>query len=124
MTSSEILKWLKALKAIDDNHSRVSFLDLVKIFGKSFWDYDLFNINDLGEMLGENNAEYYDDCITIPLNGSLDIEEIERNLVDYALNKFNMVQKDAAKYLKLTPRALNYRIKNFGIKHESWNKNK
>jgi len=34
------------------------------------------------------------------------------------------VQKEAAELLGITPRALNYKIKKFGISHPRWRKNK
>jgi transcriptional regulator with GAF, ATPase, and Fis domain len=34
------------------------------------------------------------------------------------------IQKDAARQLGISPRALNYRIKKLGITHARWRKNK
>ena len=48
----------------------------------------------------------------------------EKELIFRALQKNLWIQKDAAKQLGLTPRALNYRIKKHGITHDRWRKNK
>ncbi len=48
----------------------------------------------------------------------------EKELIYRALEKNLWIQKDAARDLGLTPRALNYRIKKHGITHQRWRKNK
>jgi DNA-binding NtrC family response regulator len=48
----------------------------------------------------------------------------EKELIYRALQKNLWIQKDAARDLGLTPRALNYRIKKHGITHARWRKNK
>ena len=50
-------------------------------------------------------------------------DEEERKLICRALEKHLWIQKDAARELGLTPRALNYRIKKHGITHQRWRKN-
>ena len=50
--------------------------------------------------------------------------EEEKKLIYRALKKHLWIQKDAARELGLTPRALNYRIKKHGITHQRWRKNK
>jgi len=47
----------------------------------------------------------------------------EKEIIFRALEKNLWIQKDAAKELGLTPRALNYRIKKLGITHSRWRKN-
>ena len=51
-------------------------------------------------------------------------ESQEKNLIYKALEKNLWIQKDAAKELGITPRALNYRIKKLGITHSRWRKHK
>jgi DNA-binding NtrC family response regulator len=51
-------------------------------------------------------------------------DEEEKQLIYRALKNNLWIQKDAAKELGLTPRALNYRIKKHGITHQRWRKNK
>jgi DNA-binding NtrC family response regulator len=53
-----------------------------------------------------------------------DLEKHERNLILQALEKANWVQKIAASSLGISGRALNYRIKKFGIRNPSWWKNR
>jgi len=48
----------------------------------------------------------------------------EKELIYRALEKNLWIQKDAARELGLTPRALNYRIQKHGITHARWRKNK
>ena len=48
----------------------------------------------------------------------------EKAMISRALEKNLWIQKDAARQLGITPRALNYRIKKLGITHARWRKNK
>ncbi len=41
-----------------------------------------------------------------------------------ALEENLWIQKDAARQLDISPRALNYRVKKLGIAHHRWRKNK
>ena len=51
-------------------------------------------------------------------------DDEERQIICRALEKNLWIQKDAARELGLSPRALNYRIKKLGITHDRWRKNK
>jgi DNA-binding NtrC family response regulator len=48
----------------------------------------------------------------------------EKDMILSALERSLWIQKDAAKLLGITPRALNYKIKKSGITHPSWLKNR
>jgi len=48
----------------------------------------------------------------------------EKEMIARALENNLWIQKDAARQLGITPRALNYRIKKLGITHSRWRKNK
>jgi len=48
----------------------------------------------------------------------------EKEMIIQALKENLWVQKNAAKALGISPRALNYKIKKFGIRHPNWRKNK
>lgn len=52
------------------------------------------------------------------------LKEAERELTIQALERSNWVQKDAAKLLGISRRAISYKIKKYGIKHPNWLKNK
>lgn len=52
------------------------------------------------------------------------LEAHERELILRALSENLWVQKDAARCLGISPRALNYKIKKFGITHQNWRKHK
>jgi DNA-binding NtrC family response regulator len=51
-------------------------------------------------------------------------DEEERQVIFRALENNLWIQKDAARELGLSPRALNYRIQKLGITHDRWRKNK
>jgi transcriptional regulator with GAF, ATPase, and Fis domain len=52
------------------------------------------------------------------------LDEIEKNTILRVLAENNWVQKDAARLLGISPRVLNYKIKNHGITHPSWLKHR
>ncbi len=52
------------------------------------------------------------------------LEQHERDLVLKALEASHWVQKSAAEHLAISPRALNYKIKKFGLTHPHWRKNR
>ncbi len=52
------------------------------------------------------------------------LEMHEKDLIIRALEESLWVQKNAAKKLGISPRALNYKINKFGITHPHWRKNK
>ncbi len=51
-------------------------------------------------------------------------EEDEKEMIARALEDNLWIQKDAARQLDISPRALNYRIKKLGITHARWRKNR
>ena len=51
------------------------------------------------------------------------IEAQEKEIILRALQEKLWIQKDAANFLGISPRALNYKIKKFGITHPRWRKN-
>lgn len=52
------------------------------------------------------------------------LDEIEKNTILQVLAENNWVQKDAARFLGVSPRVLNYKIKTYGITHPSWLKHR
>ena len=52
------------------------------------------------------------------------LHEYEKEVILKALEDSLWIQKDAAKRLDISPRALNYKIRAFGITHPRWRKNK
>jgi DNA-binding NtrC family response regulator len=59
-----------------------------------------------------------------PPPAGLSLEQAERRLVLQALERAAWVQKEAARLLGLSSRALNYRIRKLGITHPSWRQNR
>ncbi len=55
---------------------------------------------------------------------NLDLEWIEFWVIIEALERTLFVQADAAVLLGITPRTMNYKIREHGIKHPNWTKNK
>jgi DNA-binding NtrC family response regulator len=55
---------------------------------------------------------------------SISLEEREKKLIMETLASCLWIQKDAADRLGISPRALNYKIKKFGITHPRWRKHK
>jgi DNA-binding NtrC family response regulator len=60
---------------------------------------------------------------TAPANLKLTAEQ-EKEMIYRALEDNLWIQKDAARQLGISPRALNYRVKKLGISHHRWRKNK
>jgi DNA-binding NtrC family response regulator len=52
------------------------------------------------------------------------LHDVEKETILRALEATNWVQKDAAKLLHISPRALNYRIRKLGIRHSRWRRNR
>ncbi|NLI81051.1 MAG: sigma-54-dependent Fis family transcriptional regulator [Deltaproteobacteria bacterium] len=65
-----------------------------------------------------------EETVQEPIPRTQDLKKNERDLILTALEKSLWIQKDAADLLGITPRALNYKIKKFGISHHRWRKNK
>jgi DNA-binding NtrC family response regulator len=59
--------------------------------------------------------------VQLPKEG-ITLEEVERRLIIEALKRCNWVQKDAAKLLGISRRVINYKIKNFNIGKDRWNR--
>ena len=56
-------------------------------------------------------------------NSNLKLDSLEREAIMKALDSSHWIQKDAAKLLGVSARALNYKIKYHNITHPSWKKN-
>jgi len=52
------------------------------------------------------------------------LKDAERDLILAALQRTNWVQKDAARLLGVTKRAIHYKIEQHGLTHPSWTKNR
>jgi two-component system, NtrC family, response regulator AtoC len=61
--------------------------------------------------------------VTVP-PGGFDLKQVEKTYILQALRLSDWNQKEAARLLNLSPRSLNYKIKNHGIKHPSWTQNR
>jgi transcriptional regulator with GAF, ATPase, and Fis domain len=52
------------------------------------------------------------------------MDEIERAVVSEALERHGFVQKEAAAWLGISRRKLNYMIQKMGLTHPSWRRNR
>ena len=61
--------------------------------------------------------------LRLPPNG-IDLEELEKQAILEALRINGWVQKDAAKFLGISSRVMNYKVAKYEIKNPRWSKNK
>lgn len=61
--------------------------------------------------------------LRLPPNG-IDLEELEKQAILEALRINNWVQKDAARFLGISSRVMNYKVAKYEIKNPRWSKNK
>ncbi|MDZ7317500.1 MAG: helix-turn-helix domain-containing protein [candidate division KSB1 bacterium] len=54
---------------------------------------------------------------------TLNLKELEREAILTALKRTKWVQREAARLLGISPRALNYKISQHDIRHDGWRKN-
>ena len=111
--NKENLIWVKQFYS---SKPYFGFWKLEEIFGEKIWNWDvLFEWNsDNGKLLTRvesNNIRNYK---------SLKLNKIEKKVILEALKRTKWVQKDAAKLLGVSGRALNYKIKHHEIKHPNW----
>jgi DNA-binding NtrC family response regulator len=72
--------------------------------------------------IGEEEEELARD-VHLP-RGGVRLEDAERELITQALSRCGWSQKEAARLLGVSSRALNYKIKRFGITHPGWRHNR
>jgi len=78
---------------------------------------------DVGDILLSSDPPPAGNGLDIGPTGR-DLKQLEKEAVLEALKKTNFVQKDAADLLGISKRVIHYKIKQFGIKHPRWIKNK
>jgi DNA-binding NtrC family response regulator len=111
--------------------------DVVEMFRQYSWPGNIRQLSNTIEraILLEDDRVIRPESISLPdlgdkatskhQPGSLKLtEDQERDLIANALEENLWIQKDAARRLGITPRALNYRIKKLGITHSRWRKNR
>ncbi len=111
--------------------------DVIEMFRRYPWPGNIRQLSNTIEraILLEDDRVIRPDSISLPdlgdkapteyQPGSLKLtEDQERDLIFNALEENLWIQKDAARRLGITPRALNYRIKKLGITHSRWRKNR
>jgi two-component system response regulator AtoC len=84
---------------------------------------EMVTTEDLNLFFSDESAHGAEETVKLP-GGGIRLEDAERELILQALQRSSWVQKDAAELLGISSRALNYKIKRFGITHSSWKQNR
>jgi DNA-binding NtrC family response regulator len=79
---------------------------------------DLSLSSDAGREGGTGSIQ-----LRLPPSG-IDLEELEKQAILEALRINNWVQKDAAGFLGISSRVMNYKVSKYEIKNPRWSKNK
>ncbi|MFW6288225.1 MAG: sigma-54-dependent transcriptional regulator [Spirochaetota bacterium] len=86
-------------------------------------DDDEITLEDLDLVFEKKSGPPDENVVSVPPSG-FDLKQVEKSYILQALRMCDWKQKEAAKLLNLSPRALNYKIKNHGITHPAWSQNK
>ena len=78
----------------------------------------------LSEKSPDNLVAAGDRSLLSDYSRTISLEHQEREMILLALRENDWVQKEAAKRLGVSPRALNYKIKKFGITYKGWRKHR
>ena len=84
---------------------------------------EMVTADDLNLFFAHETAGEKEQTLRLP-SGGISLEEAERELILQALERCGWVQKEAARLLGISSRALNYKIKRFAITHPSWKHNR
>jgi len=84
---------------------------------------DMITSEDLNLFFAHESTLGEEERLKLP-NSGIRLEDAERDLILQALERCGWVQKDAARLLGVSSRALNYKIKRFGFTHPSWKQNR
>jgi len=106
------------LRHLNGKDKSIIYCQLVEIFGNRFiedWEKLFIKTAPLDQFYqGKKHT------VTLP---TLRLDKLEFMAIMEALKKRYFIQKNAAKELGISPRALNYKINLHEITHESWKKN-
>jgi two-component system response regulator AtoC len=83
---------------------------------------DTITSDDLHLFFSEQAPPQDEEQVRLPAKG-IKLEDAERALIEQALERSGWVQKDAARLLGVSSRALNYKIKTYGLTHPKWRQN-
>jgi len=85
-----------------------------------FLQEDDVNLGAAGRSSADNVSSLN---LRLPPTG-IALDELERQAILEALRISNWVQKDAAKFLGISSRVMNYKVAKYEIKNTRWSKNK
>ena len=77
-----------------------------------------------GDIIDEKDLSIEYDLFPSIIRKGIRLKEAERELIIQALERSNWIQKEAARLLGISKRAIHYKIKKYGIKHPRWIKNR
>jgi len=77
-----------------------------------------------GDIINERDLFIEYDLSPSIVRKGIKLKEAERELIIQALQRSNWIQKEAARLLGISKRAIHYKIKKYGIKHYRWIKNR
>jgi len=77
-----------------------------------------------GDIIEEKDLSIEYDLFPSIIRKGIRLKEAERELIIQALERSNWIQKEAARLLGISKRAIHYKIKKYGIKHPRWIKNR
>jgi DNA-binding NtrC family response regulator len=86
-------------------------------------DDEEITLENLDLVFEKKTGQPDENIVSVPPSG-FDLKQVEKSYILQALRMCEWKQKEAAKLLNLSPRALNYKIKNHGITHPAWSQNK
>jgi DNA-binding NtrC family response regulator len=84
---------------------------------------DRITPDDLNFLFAGDEPAAASDGLLLPASG-IRLEDAERELIRQALERTGWVQKEAARLLGVSSRALNYKISRFGFTHPGWKQNR
>lgn len=118
MNRENLLQVYCCLRHLNGKDKTIIYRQLIEIFGINFiekWEKLFQETSELPYYQGRQEDEH-----NLP---TLRLNDLEYMAIMAALEKKRFVQKNAAKELGISPRALNSRISFYEITHESWRKN-
>ena len=110
-----ILRKLQQVDKERENRRKLTYWDLLEIFGKKLWE---FTDSQNGII------DQYERIVINKDNSELALDSVIKNAVLRALEESEWVQKFAAKKLGISQRKIIYLIEKYQIKHHKWRKNK
>jgi len=117
----------KAIKMLKNYHWPGNIRELENVIERAVLmiDHPVIKLEDISLSgfcpLPQESMDDGDAPVQLP-QGGITLAEVERRLIIEALKRSHWVQKDAAKLLGISRRVINYKIKNYQIGKDRWNR--